>query len=187
MAIKIYIDQGHNPENPNAGSEGNGFREQDITYDIGMRLAALLRADPEFDVRTSRNDPNEILGTSNATSLARRVNDANFWGANYFLSLHTNAAAAEAANGSEAFVYRLGTQAQYFAERILTGLTAETGLRRRGVFARPSLYVLRRTSMPAALLEIGFITNPGDAFIMTARAESCAAGIYNGMLEYFGL
>jgi len=32
MAIKIYIDQGHNPENPNAGAEGNGLREQDLTY-----------------------------------------------------------------------------------------------------------------------------------------------------------
>ena len=30
MAIKIFIDQGHNPENPNAGAEGNGYREQDL-------------------------------------------------------------------------------------------------------------------------------------------------------------
>ena len=36
MAIKIFIDQGHNPENPNAGAEANGLREQDITYDVGM-------------------------------------------------------------------------------------------------------------------------------------------------------
>ena len=34
MAIKIYIDQGHNPQNPNAGAEGNGLREQDITYRV---------------------------------------------------------------------------------------------------------------------------------------------------------
>ena len=39
MAIKIFIDQGHNPVNPTAGAEGFGLREQDITYDIGMRLA----------------------------------------------------------------------------------------------------------------------------------------------------
>ena len=187
MAIKIYIDQGHNPVNPNAGAEGNGYKEQDITYDIGMRLAELLRADPNFDVRTSRTDPNEVIGTNNATSLTIRVNEANAWRANYFLSLHTNAAASGAANGSEAFVYRLGTEAQYFAERILAGLVAETGLSRRGVFARPSLYVLRKTRMPAVLLEIGFITNRNDAFIMTARAEDCAVGIYNGMIEYFGI
>ena len=42
MAIKIYIDQGHNPQNPNAGAEGSGFREQDLTYEIGRLTADLL-------------------------------------------------------------------------------------------------------------------------------------------------
>ena len=37
--MKIYIDQGHNPRNPNAGAEGNGLREQDITYKVGVELA----------------------------------------------------------------------------------------------------------------------------------------------------
>lgn len=35
MSIKIYIDQGHNPVNPNAGAEGNGLREQDLVYTSG--------------------------------------------------------------------------------------------------------------------------------------------------------
>ena len=43
MAIKIYIDQGHNPRNPNAGAEGNGLREQDIVFRIGILLADLFR------------------------------------------------------------------------------------------------------------------------------------------------
>ena len=43
MAIKIYIDQGHNPRNPNAGAEGNGLREQDITYRVGQELAVLVK------------------------------------------------------------------------------------------------------------------------------------------------
>jgi N-acetylmuramoyl-L-alanine amidase len=42
MAIKIFIDQGHNPTNPNAGAEGNGYREQDLVYTIGRALADLL-------------------------------------------------------------------------------------------------------------------------------------------------
>ena len=41
MAIKIFIDQGHNPQNPNAGAEGNGLREQDITYDTGDRKSVV--------------------------------------------------------------------------------------------------------------------------------------------------
>ena len=59
MAIKIFIDQGHNPQNPNAGAEGNGLREQDITYDTGLRLASLLRDNGNFEVRLSRNTPTE--------------------------------------------------------------------------------------------------------------------------------
>ena len=187
MAIRIFIDQGHNPVNPNAGAEGNGLREQDVTYEIGSRLSALLRADPEFDVRTSRTDPNEVLGTTNATSLAARVNAANSWKADYFISLHCNAAASASANGSEAYVYRMRTQAQYFAERIIIGLTEATGMRNRGVSARPSLYVLRKTSMPAALIEMGFITNPGDAYVLSRRPGLAARGMYNGILTYFGL
>ena len=35
MSIKIYIDQGHNPRDYNTGAEGNGFYEQDLTFDIG--------------------------------------------------------------------------------------------------------------------------------------------------------
>ena len=61
MAIKIFIDQGHNPQNPNAGAEGNGLREQDITYDTGLRLASLLRDNGNFEVRLSRNTPTEQL------------------------------------------------------------------------------------------------------------------------------
>ena len=49
MPIKIYIDMGHNPTNPNAGAEGFGYTEHQITYDIGRRLAALLNANPEFE------------------------------------------------------------------------------------------------------------------------------------------
>ncbi len=187
MAIKIFIDQGHNPQNPNAGAEGNGLREQDITYAVGIQLANLLRANPNFEVRLSRNSPNEILGTSNTTSLQRRVNAANSWGADAFISLHTNASSNESASGTEAYVYRLGSNAASLAEDIVNGVVNITGLRDRGVQARPSLYVLRKTTMPAVLLEMGFITNPGDAYLMSENPELFAQGIYNGIRRYYGL
>ena len=91
MATKIYIDQGHNPESPNAGAEGNGYREQDRTYRVGIELAQLLRSNGNFDVRLSRPTPSTQLGSSNSSSLRARVNDANSWGADYFISIHTNA------------------------------------------------------------------------------------------------
>jgi len=184
MSTKIYIDQGHNPVNPNAGAEGNGLREQDLVYVIGQRLAALLRANPDYEVRLSRPTEDTLLGTSNSTSLAARVNDANRWGADYFISLHTNAAASTSATGSEAYVYDRRSTAYDFAESLLTSMTEATGLRDRGVKARPGLYVLRKTQMPATLIELGFITNPRDASLMENSPELFARGLYQGILAY---
>ena len=187
MSIKIYIDQGHNPVNPNAGAEGNGLREQDLVYTIGQELADRLRADPDFEVRLSRPTRDTLLGTTNATSLAARVSEANRWGADYFISLHTNAASSPSAGGSEAYVYARGTPAFGFAEDILTNLTNVTGLRDRGVQARPGLYVLRKTQMPATLVELGFITNPRDAALMRDEPGLFAEGIYRGIKEFTGV
>lgn len=187
MAIKIFIDQGHNPNNPNAGAEGNGYREQDLTYQIGVRLAALLNANGNFEARLSRNTPTEQLGTSNATSLAARVNAANSWGADYFISLHANASNITSASGCEGYVYSTSSRAYPFSESICKYLALQTGLQNRGVFARPTLYVLRRTQMPATLIEMGFITNPRDAELMANSPDLFARGIYNGIIAYFGL
>ena len=186
MATKIYIDQGHNPVNPNAGSEGNGFREQDLVYRIGQLTAEALRGFG-FDVRLSRPTPETVLGTSNTTSLQTRVNDANAWGADYFISLHTNASVIPSATGSEAFVFRRNTDAEILAENILEQLNYATGLPDRGVAARPGPYVLRKTRMPATLVELGFISNPADAELMAYSPQLFAAGVTNGILAYLGM
>lgn len=183
--IKIFIDQGHNPRNPNSGAEGNGLQEADLTYKIGIRLRDLLNSNPDFSSVTSRNTPDEILGTSNATSLAARTAAANEWGADYFISLHCNASEITTATGSEGYVYSLSSPAYQLAQSILTGLYNITGTVSRGVFARPTLYVLRKTAMPATLIEMGFITNPGEAAQMNNDPVSYATGIYNGIVSYF--
>ncbi len=185
MAIKIYIDQGHNPENPNAGAEGNGFLEQNITYRIGQELASLLRADPNFEVRLSRPTAETSLGSSNTTSLQARVSDANSWGADYFISLHTNSSSNSSASGVEAFAYSRPSRAFSLGEDIVEELSDITGLRNRGMKVRPGLYVLRNTVMPAVLVEMGFISNPGDAALMNDNPQLFARGIYNGIKEYF--
>ena len=187
MAIKIYIDQGHNPQNPNAGAEGNGLREQNIVYRIGQDLAALLRQSGNYDVRLSRPTPETQLGSSNASSLRARVDDANAWGADWYISLHTNASELAAATGSEAFVFALGTPAEALAADMLASLQEQTGLRNRGVFSRPSLYVLKRTAMPAILMELGFISNPRDAQLMNEEPQRFAQGLYRGIVAYTGL
>lgn len=187
MAIKIFIDQGHNPTNPNAGAEGFGLREQDLTYKIGTLLAELLRADPNFEVRLSRNTPTQQLGTSNASSLAARVNAAIAWNADYFISLHANASVNPEASGTEGYAYSINSEGYWLGEEIIDSISELTGLRDRGMFVRPSLYVLRRTPMPAVLIEMGYITNSGDSSLMNNNPQLFADSIYEGILSYFGL
>ena len=186
MAIKVYIDQGHNPSGANAGAEGFGYREQDLVYTIGILTAERLR-DRGFDVRLSRPTITTQLGTSNASSLAARANAANSWGADIFISLHANASDNPSASGQEAFVYSTSGAAAPLAEDILYQLGRETGLRNRGVSARPNLYVLRRTAMPATLIELGFITNERDAEMMANDPELFAKGVADGVLAYYGM
>ena len=187
MAIKIYIDQGHNPNPPNTGAEGNGYREQDITYAVGQSLAALLRDDSRFEVRLSRPTQGTQLGTSNSSSLRVRVNDANSWGADYFISIHTNASVSSSANGTEVLVYSSPSRAASLAEDVLREVTEITGFPNRGVKLRPGLYVLRRTNMPAILVELGFISNPYEASFMANNPNLFARGIYQGLLDYLSL
>lgn len=187
MAIKIYIDQGHNPTgNPNTGASWYGQDEQDITYEVGVMLADLLREDGRFQVRLSRPAPETVLGTSNATSLVERVNQANRWPADYFISLHGNANPNTAINGTEVYVHRLFTQANWLAERVLDGIVERVGTKNNGVRARPGLYVLKYTHMPAILVEMAYLSNPEDAEKLRSRRYAFAQGIYQGILRYFG-
>lgn len=187
MAIKIYIDQGHNPSPPNTGAEGNGYREQDISYEVGIRLAELLRENGNFEVLLSRPTSTTQVGTSNAGSLRERVNQANRWGADYFISIHTNASVSPSANGTEVLVYSSPSRAATLAQDIVDSLTEATGLTNRGVKERPGLYVLRRTNMPAVLVEMGFISNAYEAELMAENPSLFARGIYNGILNYLNL
>ena len=142
MAIRVFIDQGHNPVNPNAGAEGNGYREQDIVYRVGVALNALLNADPNFTSRLSRTSPDVVLGVTNTDSLRLRVAGATAFGADLFLSIHTNAAASPTAGGSEALVFSVTTPAYRIAEVILENLTVIIHVRRAfflipGYFFKP--------------------------------------------------
>ena len=186
MTIKIFIDQGHNPSgSPNAGAEGNGLFEQDITYNVGKYLESMLKNDPRFEIKVSRESPNTVLGTNNSTSLAARVNAANSWRADYFLSIHVNASTNENANGTECYVYSQDSKAYYLATSILNSIVSDLGTKNNGVMIRPSLYVLRRTNMPAALIELAYITNYADSIKLRDDQYKFASAIYQGILDYF--
>jgi N-acetylmuramoyl-L-alanine amidase len=187
MSIRIFIDQGHNPYGFNAGAEGFGLREQDITYTVGAYLSDILNADSRFTAATSRKNPEEILGYDLNSSLRERVDMAAAWGADYFLSIHVNANVNPAVNGTEAYVYQADSEAYYLGEDIVKEIVRRLGTKNNGVIARPSLYVLRRSSMPAVLIELAYISNYEDAILLSEEPYAFAYAIYVGLLNYFGL
>lgn len=181
---KIFIDQGHNPEGVNAGAEAGGLREQDINYQVGIYLAELLSEDGNFEVMLSRPSPETSLGTTNAQSLSERVRMANEWGADWFISIHSNAAENPEANGTEVYVYSKDSPAYPLAEDIQEQIVERLGTKDLGVKENPSLYVLRRTQMPALLIELGFITNEQDAYLLENEQYMFAYAIYRGILDF---
>ena len=186
MAIRIFIDQGHNPSGHNTGAEGNGLREQDVTYNVGIYLASLLNDDTRLQARVSRPTPETVLGIDNASSLQERVSMANSWPADYFISIHCNSTTNPNINGSEVYVYRINTQSYWLAQHILNAVVARAGTRDNGVRVNPSLFVLRRTTMPAVLVELAYLSNPDDAQKLRDDQWAFAWGIYEGLLSYFG-
>ena len=187
MAIKIFVDQGHNPYGFNAGAEGFGAREQDITYIVGAYLADSLAADYRFEVATSRQNPTEILGYDTNSSLRERVDMANTWGADYFISIHVNANVNPSINGTESYVYAEGSPSYYLGQEIVQEIVRRVGTKNNGTYVRPSLYVLRRTQMPAVLVELAYISNYEDFVLLTTMQYQFAYGIYVGLLNYLGL
>ncbi|MDF2906294.1 MAG: hypothetical protein K0R34_1615 [Herbinix sp.] len=187
LAIKIFIDQGHNPSGTfNSGAEGNGLFESEINYQVGIYLLELLNNDPRFDARVARPTPSTVLGTNNASSLRERVRMANEWPADYFISIHCNSNPNPAVNGTEVYIYQFGTQANWLAADVLNGITQTAGTRNNGIRENKSLYVLRRTNMPSILVELGYLTNSSDAQKLRDNQYQFANGIYLGIKRYFG-
>ena len=186
--IKIYIDQGHNPtSNHNAGAQGNGLYEENLTFTVGKLLEELLEADGRFEVRLSRPTAYTVLGEDNSSSLDARVQGAVDFGADYFISLHTNAFDSDTVQGIEVHVAEEGSASFAFGAELLQGMLASTGLHDRGMKISPDLRVLKNAAMPAALLEMGFITNAEDASMLSQNPDRFAKGIYKGILSYFDL
>ena len=134
----------------------------------------------------SRPTPETVLGTSNSTSLQARVNMANNWGADYFISIHCNASENPQANGTEVYVYSRSSPAFGMAEDIQQQIVSRLGTKDLGVKENTSLYVLRRTSMPAMLVELAFLTNESDAQLLRYDQYQFAYAIYQGILQYLG-
>lgn len=176
--MKICIDCGHCLSGADTGAVGNGFKEQDKDREVGRALKKYLEQKGHSVVMTN------VDGgcTSVNQSLQKRVNVANASKADFFISLHLDAA-SPSANGTSPFVYSLGGQAEVYAKRILSKMVG-LGFANRGVRVA-NHYVTRCTNMPAVLLELCFITSSKDMGIFNAdkMGKAIAEAILNENIQ----
>lgn len=172
--MKVYLDPGHGGADP--GAIGNGIKEKDITLDITQRIRAHL-TQHDIEVRMSR--------TKDITkSLNQRTNEANTWGADYFISIHCNAFNGKA-RGYEDYIYtRANTTTTKFRNVLHEEIAKTSGLPNRGK-KRANFHVLRETAMPAFLSENGFIDHKKDADLMKSSVwrEQIALAHARGILK----
>ena len=177
--MKIFIDSGHNYSGGDTGATGNGLKEQDITFTISKKLKDLLVA-AGHTVKMSRNSITDNVGRTLSESLNLRAKMSNDWGADLFVSVHTNAFNKKA-YGTETLVYSKAGKASEIAKRVQKAIVSKLSTNDRGVKERPDLAVLRLTKAPALLVETAFIDNVSDAQKLAYRQEDFASAIYEGI------
>lgn len=125
--------------------------------------------------------------------LSERVSAANKWDADFYLSIHHNAGANGTASGGIVAYSHPKASAESFKWRdeLYDSLIAHTGLRgnRATPKATSDLYVLRKTKMPAVLLELGFMDSKTDVPIILSDdyARECAMAIVEVIVKRGGL
>ena len=183
--MKIFIDPGHG--GPDPGAIGNGVTEEFVNLNVSLELARLLR-DAGYQVRLYRTTSDENVLENKNEDLRNRARTANDWNADYFISIHTNSSVRPEAQGVEAYVYRLGGTSERLAQSIVNSVSDELGSRNRGVM-QANFAVLRRSQMPAVLVELGYLTNATEALNLNSPAwqKAVAAAIFDGIINAVGL
>ncbi|WP_017718378.1 N-acetylmuramoyl-L-alanine amidase [Kamptonema formosum] len=173
--VVVVVDPGHG--GGDAGAIGiGGLREKDIVLDISRQVAAILEQQG-LQAVLSRQDDREI-DLEPRVQLADRVN------ATLFVSIHANAIdmTRPDVNGIETYYYDSGYD---MARTIHNSVLQATGAPDRGVRSA-RFYVLRKTSMPAVLVEVGFVTGAEDAPKLAdpAYRTRLAQAIARGVMQY---
>lgn len=173
---KIVIDPGHGGKDP--GATGGGVCEKAVVLNVSKKIAAFLEAKGCTVMLTRETDV--------FVELSDRARMANAAKADLFVSIHCNSARSNArATGMEVYHYTRASEDSKRAARVIYDkLLPVCGLRGRGVKA-DNFAVLRETAMPAVLVELGFISNPGDCAKLTnfAWQDDAAKAISDGIIE----
>ena len=175
---RVVIDPGHGGPDPGAVGIG-GLRETDVVLDVSLQVAALLRA-RGVDVRLTRSAEVDV-------DLPPRIYLANRSGANVLVSIHANALsmARPDVNGIETFFFsdpRSGRLAGYLQQQMMD---VSPGTPDRGV-RRGRFFVIRRSTMPSALVEMGFVTGEIDAprLAQAPHRRRLSLALAAGILNY---
>ena len=170
---RVIIDAGHGGVEP--GAMFNGRREKDDTLRLALAVGQILENNGVDVVYTRTTDTFD-------TPL-EKAQIANRSGADYFVSIHRNAMPVPGTgSGVTTLVYQDEGVPAMLAENIQRNLV-ETGFNDLGIQERPGLIVLRRTQMPAVLVEAVFIDNPQDNQFFDENFEAIAQAIADGVLQ----
>ena len=169
----VILDAGHGGSDFGAVYEGR--REKDDNLALTLAVGDILA---ENGVNVLYTRTNDVYETPTAKAL-----EGNASGADYFISIHRNSSPIpNQYTGIESLVYNRNSTAANIARNINRNLEA-IGFADQGVNERRNLAVLRRTTMPAVLVEAGFINNDMDNEVFDAEFDRIAQAIADGILE----
>lgn len=173
MPYSIMLDAGHGGTDP--GAVYNGRREKDDTLRLVLAIGQILQ-NRGVDVEYTRTT--DIYETP-----FQKAMEANEAGVDYFVSIHRNSFEQDnIVSGVESLVYDLSGIKYRMAENINANLET-VGFVNLGVKARPNLVVLKRTKMPAVLVEVGFLNSNTDNQLFDVNFNDITLAIADGILE----
>ena len=186
--IKIFLNPGHDGSpSANGGAvdcgainEEYGAQECDIALAIGERVKAYLEAAGGYEVKLLQQD--NLAGEDAYIYKGSVCEQANSWGADYFISIHCDSFSKPSANGTSCWVMQYGTRAARLADCIQDNITKRLGTYNRGT-RTASFSVLKNTMMPAVLVETAFISNENDVQKLMYRQDDFAKAIAVGITD----
>ena len=172
MAYKIVLDAGHGGTDP--GAIYKEKKEKDDNLALTLAVGKILE-DNGVDVVYTRTE--DVYQTP-----FEKARIANQSGADYFISFHRNSSSEDNQyQGVEVLVYDKSGIKYEMAQNIV-GALGELGFREIGVKERPGLVVLRRTRMPALLIETGFLNSDEDNKLYDEKQNEIAEAIAGAIL-----
>ena len=181
----IVIDAGHGGKDPGTTGRISLVKEKDLNLIVAFKLQDILE-DIGFRTVLTRNK-DEYIG------LYERAEIANATDGDAFVSIHFNAHTNSEVHGIEtiycpAYNSEVKTGDNYpFAKTLHDEIVKALGRYDRGIFRRSEIVVTRETKMVAALVELGFVSNPEEERIIVnyGYLNKAAQGIADGLVKYF--